>query len=312
MMRAVTIDGPGQAPRLTNLDPLRELGAGQLLLSMRFAPINPADRLTIAGNYSQQLSYPMVAGAEGVGRVVAVGAGVDDVATGDHVLPLTRGNWATHRTIDRADVVILPRALTLEQAAMLRINPATAWRLLDLVSLKPGQWVIQNGASSQVARWVRAIAVMRGINVLNIVRGPALHPGDVSDGADLRDRAAEMIGKELVPPALDCLAGAATGQLAELLSPGGTIAIFGHLSGQPCVIRSELLTGRRLHMLGFSLRPAEAGDDNQQLQALYSALAGIEMSIPVAATYALDDFAEALAHAARPGLGGRILLAFDR
>lgn len=311
MMRAVMIDRPGQAPRLVQAGRPREPAHGQVLLSMRLAPINPADRLTLAGRYSQPLSYPLVAGAEGVGEVLAVGAGVDDVRPGDRALPLTRGNWATHRTIDRADIVIVPRTCTLEQAAMLRINPATASRLLDLVSLQPGQWIVQNGAASLVAHWIRELAAMRGIHVLNIVRRP-VHSGEVGDGPDLPERAAALIGAGSVPLALDCVAGQATGQLAELLSPGGMIATFGHLSGEPCVIASELLTGRGLHLRGFSLRPAEAGSDNAQLQALYAALAAIGVTVPVAAVYPLDDLAAALAHAALPGLGGRILLALDR
>ncbi|MEI9926982.1 MAG: alcohol dehydrogenase catalytic domain-containing protein [Sphingomonas sp.] len=89
---------------------------------MRFAPVNPADLLMIDGRYAHQPSLPCALGAEGAGRVVAIGRGVERLAVGDDVIPLLRGNWASHRLLAEDRLVRVPPALSPMQAAMLRIQ----------------------------------------------------------------------------------------------------------------------------------------------------------------------------------------------
>lgn len=291
-------------------------GPGQVLVAMRMAPINPADLLAIDGRYVVPLPPSSPLGAEGVGDIVALGDGVTGFAVGDRVLPLSRGNWTTHRLLEAGDLVRVGADVPLEQAAMLRINPATAWRLLRTVRLEPGDWVVQNAAGSSVAGLVRRFATARGIGVVNVVRDASAHSGlpcRLEDGPDLSERVSAVTGGAPVRLALDCVAGEATGRLAGCLAPGGRVTVFGHLSGQPCAIPSTLLTGRGIAVGGFSLRPAEAGDGPAALRALYADLAGVLGTPPaiarVAAIFPLAELDRALA-AARRG-GGRILLALD-
>ena len=52
-------------------------------------------------------------------------------------------------------LIVVPNDIAPEQAAMLKINPITAWRMLhDFVRLEKGDWVIQNAANSAVGRAV--------------------------------------------------------------------------------------------------------------------------------------------------------------
>lgn len=293
--------------------------ADQVFVAMRRMPINPADLLLIDGSYGFSPSYPQVIGAEGVGEVLAVGDDVGDFAPGDHVLPLTRGNWASHRLIARKDLVRVPMELPLDSAAVLRINPATAWRMLASVPVTPAEWLIQNGAGSMVAHWVRRLARDQGRSVIDVVRRlgqPAGSDHVLVDDEDLTRKARDIVGRECLSLALDCVAGDATGRLAETLDPGGTLIVFGHLSGYPISIRSAVLTSRQLNIRGFSLRPAEEGATLSSLQALFDTLATLagepEMAPAIAASYPLRAIGEALEHARRPGAGGRILLAADR
>jgi NADPH:quinone reductase-like Zn-dependent oxidoreductase len=234
------------------------------------------------------------------------------------VLPRARGNWASHRLLDEQAVIKVPRSLPVDQAAMLRINPATAWRLVSSgQEMEPSDWIIQNGGRSAVAHWVRRIASARGYRVANIVRPgrtPSVEDDEIVDGDDLPVAVAKHIAGGRVALALDCVAGAATGRLASVLAPGGQIIVYGHLSGAPCEIPSMLLTGRGLSLRGFSLRPAEAGDSHAELASLYAKLAGMmgrpEAALPIAATYPLAQLDTAIQHA-REGRGGRVLLALD-
>jgi NADPH:quinone reductase-like Zn-dependent oxidoreductase len=266
-------------------------GAGQVRLRMTLAAVNPADRLVAAGRYAPVDGLPEVIGAEGVGVVEAIGPGVRDFAPGERAIPLSRGNWATHRLLDEGELLPVPDTLDDAQAAMLRINPATAARLLAHLALGPGDRLVQNAPRSSVARWVRRLAARDGIGVLDA--------DEVADGP--------------VHGALDAVAGEATGRLAERLAPGGRLLAYGHLSGLPCTIASTLLTTRGLTVAGFSLRPAEAGDSREALIAIYADLATIAAKEPepVAAIFPLSQVEAALDAVAARGRAGRILLALD-
>jgi len=139
-------------------------GPSEVVFDVLAFPINPADLSMCRGTYRLRPALPATPGAEGVGRVTAVGAGVTHVKPGDLVINLQRENWAQRRRVKGADVIAVPSGLDLRQAAMLRINPATAQLLLaDVAPLEPGDWVIQNVANSAVGRLVIALARRRGI-----------------------------------------------------------------------------------------------------------------------------------------------------
>lgn len=161
---------PGSPVFVGTVQVPRPLGPDDVLVAMRRAPINPADLLLIDRRYAFPPAYPHILGAEGVGEIIAVGAKVQTLALGDLVLPLSRGNWTSHRLLNQHQLIRLPHSLPLDAAAMLRINPATAWRLLDRQRGREGEWIVQNGATSVVARWVRRIAADQARNVINVVR----------------------------------------------------------------------------------------------------------------------------------------------
>ena len=146
-------------------------GPGEIVFDVLAFPINPADISFCRGNYRLHPPLPATPGAECVGRVAAVGSGVGDIRPGDLVINMQRENWVQRRRVAAADAIPLPSGLDLAQAAMLRINPATAQLLLeDHVALKPGDWVIQNVANSAVGRHLIVIAKARGVRTVNVVR----------------------------------------------------------------------------------------------------------------------------------------------
>src|SRR5438552_5834496 len=146
-------------------------GAGEIVCDLLAYPSVPADLSPCRGNYRLRPPLPATPGAECVGRIAAVGAGVSRVKPGDLVINMQRENWAQRRRIKADDAIPLPSGLDVAQAAMLRINPATALLLLeDHVALKPGDWVIQAVANSAVGRHVIVLAKARGVHTLNVVR----------------------------------------------------------------------------------------------------------------------------------------------
>jgi len=51
-------------------------GPGEVVIALEASPINQYDLLMIAGGYGYRPRLPAIVGTEGVGRVIAAGAGV--------------------------------------------------------------------------------------------------------------------------------------------------------------------------------------------------------------------------------------------
>ena len=87
-------------------------GRGQVLVEVEAATINASDFLYISGQYFISPQPPAEVGAEGVGRVLAVGPGENDSLVGARVLLLPtyrHGTWATHVIAAITDIVVVPR-----------------------------------------------------------------------------------------------------------------------------------------------------------------------------------------------------------
>ena len=173
-MSQLVLNSTGPPAEVLELQPQsrRVPGPGEVLLRMQAAAINPADLNFIEGTYGTKPNLPCVPGMEGVGLIEELGAGVTDLTVGSAVLPLLApGNWATWRVLPAHLVHGLPVGLDFQQAALLRVNPATAWGLLHAAgTLEAGAWVVQNAASSAAGHCVIQLAGSLGLRTLNFVR----------------------------------------------------------------------------------------------------------------------------------------------
>jgi len=150
--------------------------AGEVIVKMRAAPINPADLNQIEGKYPVRAPLPATPGFEGAGIVAEVGPDITNVAVGALViLPHNVGTWRDAVAVKADELVVVPAGIEPVQAAMLKINPMTAWRLLhDYVDLARGDWLIQNAANSGAGECVIQIARELGLKTVNVVRRPEL------------------------------------------------------------------------------------------------------------------------------------------
>src|ERR1700687_4223096 len=80
-------------------------GPNQVLIGVEFSPINPNDLIVAQGIYAFCHPLPTVIGNEGVGRILAVGPGVESVKVGDRVLaPLSSFTWRERMVISAGGV----------------------------------------------------------------------------------------------------------------------------------------------------------------------------------------------------------------
>src|SRR5208282_4872000 len=291
-------------------------GPNQVLIGVEFSPLNPSDLLLAKGIYGVRPALPSVIGNEGVGRVIALGAGVENVKVGDRVLaPLSSFTWRERMIIPASGLFALPPAADPQQLSMLAINPPTAALLLgEYVDLKPGEWVVQNAANSAVGRWVIAFAKARGLKTVNIVRRPELLAelkaigGDVVvvDSPDVSKEIKEAVSQVELRLALDGVSGPATGVLASTLSPHGTLVSYAAMSEAPMSISPLDVIFKPITIRGFWLgHPDLTAKSAPATAQAAEMIASGRVHIPVAATYALSSIKEAVAHALR---GGKIVL----
>ncbi len=323
-MKAVQFDAFGPAHEAACCADVPDPGApadDEVVVEVIAFPINPADLLTIEGKYAARPPLPYTPGAEAVGQISQTGAGVDGLASGDHVMLLSRENWAQKRKVKAAEVLkIQTQPDRLLQYAMLKVNPATAALMLrEYVELESGDWLIQDAANSAVGHCVIRLAGKAGIRTVNVARRESLVAPLKASGADVvlvdRDGLSGQVseatggGPRL---AIDAVAGDTSLRLAECLAEGGVLVNYGMLSGEPCKMMPDWLVFRRLSLTGFWLARTLGQMPRAGIESLYAELAGHvqdgTLAVGIEATYDIAEIKSALAHAGQQGREGKILV----
>lgn len=132
---------------------------GEILIAHEAVGLNFIDTYYRTGLYPAPLPTPL--GAEGAGRIVAVGSGVHGFSVGDRVGCATGlGAYATHRIVPADQTVSIPDGVSATDAAAMMLKGMTACYLAeDMTSLQPGQVVLVHAAAGGVGSilipWLR-------------------------------------------------------------------------------------------------------------------------------------------------------------
>ena len=293
----------------------------EVLVDILACSINPADILLIEGNYATKPETPCPLGIEGAGTVSAVGSDVTSLKVGDKVISLARTNWV-QQIRDKAETFIrLPAEVDLAQAAMLKVNVATAHLMLTTyVPLAKGDWVIQNAANSGVGINLIRLGNADGIRTVNVVRRADLieplrkQGADVVivDGPDLAARVARETGGASIKLGIDAVGGSAIGRLVDCVAESGTVVNYGLLSGEPCQIDAFNFVFRDIKLVGFWLAKIMRGLGLDEIRAMYEKLSARlidgNIHVEIEASYSLEKISDAMAHAKREKRAGKVQL----
>ncbi len=296
----------------------------EAVVQMRAAPINPADLNQIEGKYPVRPQLPATPGFEGAGVVVDVGKSVKNLTAGALViLPHNLGTWREAVAVKASALVIVPAEIDPVHAAMLKINPMTAWRLLhDYVDLKSGDWLIQNAANSAAGRAVIQIARELGFNTVNVVRREELIDelraggGDVVlvDDESLREKVKIATGNGPIRLGLNAVGGSSALRLANTLAPESTIVTFGAMSLQPLKIPNGLLIFKDLRFRGIWINKwydnATMEERMEAFQSLFELAKDGLLKTKVDKAYPLSELKAAVRHAAQGRRSGKIIFEF--
>ncbi len=310
---------PEESLRLAEIAEPDRPKPGQILIRVEYAPINDNDMLLARGLYTIQPKLPSVVGNEGAGKVLAVGDGVHDVKIGDRVvIPLGVFSWAEKVLAPAEKAIVLPAEIDPRQAAMLSINPPAAALLLEeFVSLKRGDWIVQNASNSGVGRSVIAFAKQKGVRTINIVRRPELIQELKDIGADVvllagPNAAAEAnraTGGALVRLALDGVGSDATGTLLDIVGWEAKIVCYAFPTRDLIKLNPFGLVAKRASIHPFFMHyPDNLPKIPEKIRAAAELVANHQLRLLIAAVYPVRRFPEALHHAL--GGGGKVLLDF--
>jgi NADPH:quinone reductase-like Zn-dependent oxidoreductase len=303
--------------------PREPLAPGEVRIRIEAAPVHIADLKDLRGEPGFGLKpLPAVPGYEGIGTVIETTA-TAQLAVGARVyLPLACGAFRSELVTRAEGLIRAPRRGDALQLSLVPINLPTAWLLLErVVRLRPGDWVIQNAANSNVGVFLNVVAGHFGVRIANVVRRSAaareleaVGAAEVFQGARAYEEAREAMGGANAALGVDAIAGAATQHIGDCLREGGTIANYGLLSGEPCHVTPQQLMFRNLRLVGFfmvrhlmSLTPVSRQRLYDRLSRLVTT--GVVHS-RIAAVYPLEQIGRALEHAARTGeaRAGKVIL----
>jgi NADPH2:quinone reductase len=186
-MKAIVMNGTGGREMLEYVerpDPLA--GPGQALVEVAFAGVNFMDIGVRQGMAWTEMPNPKILGVEGVGRVVAIGDGVEDVAPGQRVAWVyAPGSHAQRIAIPTSSLVPVPDAIDDRTAAAVMMQGLTASHFAtDFYPVQPGDVAFVHAAAGGLGLLLTQIIKLRGGHVIGRVSSNEKVAASKDAGAD--------------------------------------------------------------------------------------------------------------------------------
>ncbi len=238
-MRAVTVTEYGATPGVAEI-PTPEPGAGQVLIRLRAAGMNPMDLWLASGAWKPMpATFPMVLGADGAGVVEKLGEGTSRYSVGDDlfgqllIAPLgSAGTYAEYVAVSEdAPLARVPSGLDDVVAAALPTAGGAGFALVDQLERLAGKTVLIVGAGGGVGSFATQFAANAGGNVIANVRADdaeRMRGYGAKETIDRRAVALPAAVRRAHPDGIDVLIdlvnadAARFAALASLVRPGGT------------------------------------------------------------------------------------------
>ena len=245
-------------------------GPGEVVLDVRYAALNPADRYLAENQYPARPPLPHILGRDGVGTVSAVGAGVDRIRTGEQFAVLRgevgvsrRGTFAERVAVPVQSLVEVPAGWSAQQAAGATLVYLTAFQALtQWPDLPQPATVLVTGASGGVGVASVQLASAMGHTVIGLSRDPQKREKVKLLGAtavlDPQDKtwpkqAKELTGGKGADLAIDNIGGALLPEVIETLGYGGRVSLVGRLAGPVPQFNTATTFFRRLKLGGVAV-----------------------------------------------------------
>ncbi len=269
---------------------------------------------------------PYALGGEGVGIVDAVGSGLLARRLDGKRVAIAggppNGCWQEYTVADAKRAVALPDTISDEQGAMFFVNPVTAYVITrEVLKVRRGGWLLLTAAGSALGKSVVRLAKIYGFKTLCVVRSS-------SNSDELRrlgaDAVIETAGQDLVAEvfrvtrgkgvgyAIDCVGGELSAEVVRCLGLDGKLVLYGTLDNSPMQLPIRDLMMPVAHISGFILPNWMLQQSPLKLLKVLHKVKQLTIKgvfdTEIEATFPLQQVAEAVSHATRPGRTGKVML----
>ncbi|HEX8116557.1 MAG TPA: NADPH:quinone reductase [Pyrinomonadaceae bacterium] len=292
--------------------------AGQVVVRVRAAGVNPVDTYIRGGVHAVKPKLPYTPGLDAAGEVAAVGEGVERFAAGQRVYTAgsVTGTYAELALCDESQCHALPERVTFAQGAGVFTPYATAYRaLFQRAKAAPGETVFVHGASGGVGVASVQLARAAGLRVVGTAGTEEGRRLVVEQGAhevldhrapDYLEQLTRLTGGRGPDVILEMLANVNLDRDLGVLAKGGRVVVIG--SRGTVEINPRHLMTRDAAVLGltlFNMTPQESA-------SIHAALgAGLEAGTlrpVVGREFPLAEAARAHEEVLKPGAYGKIVL----
>lgn len=313
-MHAVTIVD-GRAEWREHPDP--RPGTGEVLVRVRAAGLNGADRIQLAGLYPAPPGSPAdILGLELAGEVVEVGPGVTSWAQGDRVMAVVGGGGqAELAKVHERHLLAVPDQMPWAEAGGFPEVFTTAHdALFTQCDLAMGDRVCIHGAAGGVGIAGVQLAVATGASVVATVRDPSRRAAVADLGAEVvaPDAFVERGPFDVV---LELVGAPNVADDLKALATGGRISVIGIGAGSRAEVNLGALMAVRGRIHGSTLRARSLEDKAAAARRVEAHVLPLvaqgRLRVPLAATFPMHEAQAALDHFAAGGKLGKIVLVAD-
>jgi NADPH:quinone reductase len=318
-MKAIRVHEFG-GPEVLKLEevPTPKPSAGQVLVRIHAAGVNPYETYMRAGTYPLKPPLPYTPGSDGAGVVEAVGEGVKKVRANDRVYTArtASGSYAEYALALEQEVHPLPAKVDFKQGAGIWVPYGTAYHALyHQAKAHASETVLVHGASGGVG--IAAVQIGRAIGLrvlgtagtprgLEIAKREGAHAVFDHRKAGYQDEILQATGNRGVDIILEMLANVNLSHDTKLLANNGRIIVIG--SRGEVTINPRELMGRRASIRGFTLwgiTPTEEADIHA---GIFAGLENGTLRPVVGKELPLADASRAHKEILEPGSAGKIVL----
>jgi NADPH:quinone reductase-like Zn-dependent oxidoreductase len=301
-MKAVRIEryGGEEVMELVEVERPRP-GAGQVLVKVRAAAVNPVDwKIRDGLGELFGMKPPLILGCEVAGTVEA---GSRNLAPGDEVygyLGTHSGGYAEYAAAPASEFVRKPKQVDFDTAASVPVGALTAWQaMLDLGKLASGQRILITGASGAVGSMAVQLAKVKGAHVIGLASGKNeefVRKLGADEFVDYRKAKFENEVRDL-DVVFDTVGGETQERAFQTLKRGGFLVS----TVNPPSAEKAREFGVTVAMVQMMPKPEQLADINQLLESG-------KLKVRVATVLPLSEFKEALRLSASGHADGKIIL----
>ena len=291
--------------------PDRALKEGELRVRIEAIGLNRAEQMYRAGVYLLTPVLPSLNGCEASAVVMELGPGVSGFSVGEPISVIPNfslndyGVYAEVAVVPAYAVVKRPKGLTAVEAAAVWMAYVTAYgALIDIAKIGKGDAVVITAASSSVG--LAAIQIVNSVGAISIAttrtnaKASALKAAGaahvlVTEEQDLVESINTITNGKGARIVFDPIGGEGVDKLAQAMSPGGTLFLYGGLSLEPTIFPVASAFMRGLSLRGYVLFEILA-DKARREAAIAFITKGLEagtLKPVIAKTFPFDSIVEA-------------------